>query len=210
MNSNKTLAARLAAISKEIGTVAKSGKNTQQHYDFIEYAVVSGKMRDLLEKHGVAIIPSVTDYEKEIITSKNGGAGFHYVIKMHFTAINADDSADRIEADWLGEASDYGDKAINKAETSGVKYFYMRLLNISEKGEQEADATTPEMMSATHTDNKNSKLDFDKIREQLDMLDDIESVKAYYEELKKIHQSPAQEKYINGMFNKKKAQIAKD
>lgn len=64
--------------------------------------------------------------------------------------------------------------------------------------------------AAKRVDNKNSKLDFDKIREQLDMLDDIESVKAYYEELKKIHQSPAQEKYINGMFNKKKAQLAKD
>ena len=55
-----------------------------------------------------------------------------------------------------------------------------------------------------------SRLDFDSIREHLDMLDDLESVNAYYEELKKIHQSPAQEKYINGMFNKKKAQIAKD
>ena len=65
-------------------------------------------------------------------------------------------------------------------------------------------------VAAKRVDNKNSALDFDKIREHLDMLDDLESVKTYYEELRKIHQSPAQEKYINGMFNKKKAQIAKD
>lgn len=206
MSSNKTLAARIAAISKEIGAIAKSGKNTQQHYDFIEYAVVSGKMRDLLDKHGVAIIPSVTDYEKEIVESRNGAAGFHYVIRMHFTAINADDSADRIEADWLGEASDYGDKAINKAETSGVKYFYMRLLNISEKGEQEADASTPEMVVAKSEVRKN-ELDFDTIREELDMLDGIEDVVRYYNRLGKHKQSPAQKKYIDGMFAAKKKQL---
>ena len=58
--------------------------------------------------------------------------------------------------------------------------------------------------------NKDSRLDFDAIREHLDTLVDLESVKAYYEELRAIKQSPAQQKYINGMFNKKKQQLAKD
>ena len=58
--------------------------------------------------------------------------------------------------------------------------------------------------AARRVDNRSNRLDFDKIREHLDTLDDLGSVKAYYEELKKTHQSEAQAKYINGMFNKKK------
>lgn len=64
--------------------------------------------------------------------------------------------------------------------------------------------------SARRVDNKNSRLDFDEIREHLDTLDDLEGVKAYYAELKKIHQSEAQAKYINGMFNKKKKELSED
>lgn len=201
-----TLAAKLAAISKEIGAVAKSGKNTEQHYDFIEYAVVSGKMRELLDKHGVMIVPSVTGYEKEVITSRQGRTGFHFVITMHFTAINAEDKDDRIEANWLGEASDFGDKAVNKAETSGTKYFYMRLLNISEKGEQEADAVTPEVNSVAPA-NYDPTLDFKTIREQLDMLDDMDSVTEYWNELHKKSLTPAQERSIKGMFGRKRKEL---
>lgn len=205
--STKTLASRITEISKELGAIAKTGKNDQQHYDFIEYAVVSGKMRELLQKHGVAIIPAVSGFEKEVITSGNNRTGFHYVLTMHFTAINADDPTDRIESDWLGEASDYGDKGVNKAETAGTKYFYMRLFNISEKGEQEADQFTPEPMKMVAPAGHNPELDFETIKEHLDMLDDMESVKSYYEELRKHSQTPAQQKAINAFFNRKKREL---
>ena len=119
-----------------------------------------------------------------------------------------------IDGEWIQGAKviEMEMKGMNAAQAYGSALTYARRYTVQlvkgiacdDDDKVEADG------AAKRVDNKNSKLDFDKIREQLDMLDDIESVKAYYEELKKIHQSPAQEKYINGMFNKKKAQIAKD
>lgn len=119
-----------------------------------------------------------------------------------------------IDGEWIQGAKviEMEMKGMNAAQAYGSALTYARRYTVQlvkgiacdDDDKVEADG------AAKRVDNKNSKLDFDKIREQLDMLDDIESVKAYYEELKKVHQSPAQEKYINGMFNKKKAQIAKD
>ena len=119
-----------------------------------------------------------------------------------------------IDGEWIQGAKviEMEMKGMNAAQAYGSALTYARRYTVQlvkgiacdDDDKVEADG------AAKRVDNKNSKLDSDKIREQLDMLDDIESVKAYYEELKKIHQSPAQEKYINGMFNKKKAQIAKD
>lgn len=119
-----------------------------------------------------------------------------------------------IDGEWVQGAKviEMEMKGMNAAQAYGSALTYARRYTVQlvkgiacdDDDKVEADG------AAKRVDNKNSKLDFDKIREQLDMLDDLASVKAYYEELKKIHQSPAQEKYINGMFNKKKAQLAKD
>lgn len=119
-----------------------------------------------------------------------------------------------IDGEWIQGAKviEMEMKGMNAAQAYGSALTYARRYTVQlvkgiacdDDDKVEADG------AAKRVDNKNSKLDFGKIREHLDTLDDLESVKAYYEELKKIHQSPAQEKYINGMFNKKKAQFKKD
>lgn len=139
----KSLSARIAAISNEIGAIAKDGRNSQQGYAFIEYAQVAARARELQAKHGVAIVPTVESYECTEVRNKFGSIGYHYLLDMSFTVINTDDPEDKMTVKWISEATDYGDKGINKAITSGVKYFIMRLYNISEKGEREADQDTP-------------------------------------------------------------------
>lgn len=148
MDKNKmSLAAKLARIGKEIGKVEKSGKNQQQNYNYIEYGVVAGRIRELFDEYGVIIIPSVVEVMTDEITNKYGNTGYHYKLNMQFSIINGDDMNDKIVANWIGESADYGDKGINKAETSGTKYFLMRLFNVSEKGEEEADSKSPAMKS---------------------------------------------------------------
>jgi len=185
-----SLASKLAAIGKEIGAVDKSGKNTQQNYNYIEYGVVAGRIRELFDKHHVIIIPNVDNIQQDEITAKNGGKGYHYVLQMTFTLINGDDLEDREVASWAGEASDYGDKGINKAETAGTKYFLMRLFNVSEKGDEDADKVTPEPMSQTRPRSPQkgfsghySKADVDEAKVKLGMAKDITELKVTYGKL---------------------------
>lgn len=176
--TKKTLAGRLAVIGKEIGAVAKTGQNSgyRESYNFIEYGEVAGRIRELLDKHGVAIIPSVESYEKSTISSSRGSQGFHYILTMKFTAINADDQSDRIESMWVGESADYGDKGINKAITAGTKYFIMRLFNISEKGDDN-DANSVEMTAMTTEEPKAvDKIPIDAIIAKIKTLATVEEV----------------------------------
>lgn len=210
--TKKTLAAKIAAISKDLGTIKKSGHNNEQHYDFIEYAAVSGKIRELLDKHGVAIIPNVDSYERDDVKSRNGATGYHYTLRMTFTVINADDKDDRIEASWMGESTDWGDKGVNKAETSGTKYFYMRLFNISEKGDADNDPdaqdnSTQESRPAKKSYDRDPRLDFNTIRETVETIDDLESLKAYYEELMALNPAEKAKPYICKIINERKEKI---
>ena len=212
-----SLAAKIAAISKDLGAIKKGGHNKEQHYDFIEYAAVSGKIRELLDKHGVAIIPTVTDYERDDVTSARGSVGYHYTLKMHFTVINADDQNEKIESDWLGESTDWGDKGVNKAETSGTKYFYMRLFNISEKGDtdNETDSQNNSAEKSKPAPKKKEyksdpRLDFNAIRETVAAIDDIQSLEAYWQEIAQLKPSKGAVPYITGIFSKRKAELGGD
>ena len=188
-NDKKTLslAAKLAAIGKEIGAVDKSGRNEQQKYAYIEYGVVAGRIRELFDKHHIIIIPNVDGIQQDEITNKFGGKGYHYLLNMTFTLINGDDNEDREIASWMGEASDYGDKGINKAETAGTKYFLMRLFNVSEKGDEDADRQTPpEMVSSTTKDSKIMSEQVDYAKKQLDSAKSIEELRDKYLKLGKL------------------------
>ena len=188
----KTLASKLARIGKEIGAVSKSGTNTEQKYKYIEYGVVAGRIRELFDQYGVIIVPKVEDYKADEITSKYGSKGYHYVLNMSFKLINGDEKDDYIETTWLGESADYGDKGVNKAETSGTKYFLMRLFNVSEKDESEADSYNPEIASTS------AIFPEEKLRAAKELLGDAESLedlKLRFAQLGVVRKSPEIIKY---------------
>lgn len=140
-----TLAAKLAAIGARVGKVQKGGYNKEQKYNYIEYAEVASRVRELLDEYRVAIVPNVTKLERDVVTSRNGGSGNHYLVYMEFEIVDGDAPEATIMVPWVGESTDWGDKGVNKAITSATKYFLMRLFNVSEKGEVEADKESPTM-----------------------------------------------------------------
>lgn len=137
---------KLAAITGEVGAIAKGGNNTEQNFKFIEYAAVAGRLRELFAKYGVVVVPRMQPSKQQMrstITSKYGKEGVWALIDMSFTVINADAPDDKFTATWTGEAMEYGDKAANKAATGALKYFLMRMFNVSEQGD-DPDAHSPE------------------------------------------------------------------
>lgn len=205
-----SLASKLAAIGNEIGTIAKSGRNSQQNYDFIEYAAVSGKLRNLLDKYKISIIPQVEDYEVSEVQNPAKKVGYHYTLRMSFLIKDGESDAE-IERKWLSEAIDYGDKSVNKAATAGTKYFYMRLFNISEKGEKEADQEAPEVAktetsSTNHSSSSKRGVSFDEIREKIKNMEkpELEELKA---KIMATNMSPKQEAAIKAIFKQREDAI---
>lgn len=203
------LAAKIAKIASEIGAIDKSGRNTQQGYKFIEYAVVAAEIRAKQAEVGVAIVPQIESYTCSEVRTAKGGAGFHYLLNMIFDVVNTDNPEDRMQVKWVGEATDYGDKGVNKAITSAVKYFVMRLYNISEKGEKEADEETPEVNEVVSTTESRAsganRIDLGTVKATLEEIDDVESLEEYWRSLGRMTEK--QTAFFQKFFAKRKEQI---
>jgi hypothetical protein len=145
---------KLSAITGEIGTIAKGGTNNEQKYSFIEYAAVAGALRTLFSKYHVMVIPNMGKREAVEFTSSYGKRGVNVTIEFVFTFVNSDKPDDRMEIHWVGEAADYGDKGTNKAATAALKYCLMRTFNVSEKGDEDPDAASPDRGAAAAEDAK--------------------------------------------------------
>jgi hypothetical protein len=117
---------RMAAITGEIGSIAKGGENREQHYSFIEYAAVAGALRTLFSKYNVVCLPTMGARTETEFKTPRGGVGYRVLIDFKFAFIN------------------YGDKATNKAATAALKYCLMRTFNVSEKGDEDPDMTSPQ------------------------------------------------------------------
>lgn len=148
MVDTKNLYQRLLDITEEVGKIDKTGRNTQQGYAFIEQAQVVAEVRTAMVKHGVMIMPEITDrkIDRFDVTRSSGKAGvdIHATVKSRYTVINADNPDERFTCAWDGgEAIDSSDKATNKAGTASHKYFLMKLFNISDK--DDPDTHTPEL-----------------------------------------------------------------
>lgn len=191
MSENKqkqTLASKLAKIGYEIGKIDKSGINREQKYNYIEYSVVAGRIRELLDKYHVIIVPSVQEVHTDEVQSKYGNKGYHYVVTMQFNIFDGEDD-EGFSATWRGEATDFGDKGINKAITSGTKYFLMRLFNISEKGDEDNDSTTPEQITSINPLPKFTQAQIAGAKIKLGTTTSLEQLREVYRTLGEIGKS---------------------
>lgn len=135
-DSTRNIYQRIMAITGEMGKMLKTGTNDFQKYKFQEASVLTATLKPLFVKHGVAFIPEILEN-----TARNDGTKMTTVTaKMRLTFVNVDDPADRIEQLWYGEGGDTGDKAMNKAGTSGVKYALMKMFFVSDKDDPDAES----------------------------------------------------------------------
>ena len=103
-------------------------------------------------------------------------------------------------------------KGMNAAQAYGSALTYARRYTVQlvmaiacdddDKVEQDGEARRKE------SGNQN-RIDFDKVREACQAIDDLESLGDYYKSLNVSKMSPAQQKYINSIINKRKAELKK-
>jgi hypothetical protein len=118
---------KLAAISKEIGHIEKTGKNQHFNYAFMEHAQVVATLRPIMDEYGVTI-----DFEAMDATwdeAKNTRVLLH----MKYYVTNADKPSEHFERLWVSEAMDQQDKGINKALTAAEKNVFAKLFHLSDK-----------------------------------------------------------------------------
>lgn len=119
MTTREPLAARLAAISKDIGYIEKGGYNEAQKYKFVSESDVVAALKPKLAEAGIVVVPSHRLLSVEPYTTSRGSQQFLTTVESTFTFM---DGTESIVVQTIGQGADAGDKGIYKAMTGAKKY----------------------------------------------------------------------------------------
>lgn len=141
---DKMICEAIPAIMEEIGHIGKERKNQQQGFMFRGIDQVMNTMKPLLAKHGVFVVPEVTNTIREERTTKSGGNLIYtmHTIKYHFVSKDGSE----VVATVVGEGMDSADKSSNKAMAVAFKYacFQVFCIPTEEMAKDDPDLYSPE------------------------------------------------------------------
>lgn len=143
-------------VMSEVKPVAKAGKNEKQNYKFRKVEDVYASCQHALAKHGISVWAKIIDMQRDKFQSKSGNVGFHVVYHYRFRFRAPDGSFDDVYS--IGEATDYSDKASNKAASFAQKYALLSAFNIPTEDISEADKESPELGHTIKNNNARSQV----------------------------------------------------
>jgi hypothetical protein len=120
--------AAIAAVMRDVMPVAKDKENQQQRYKFRGVDDAMSAMAGPMRAHGLFILPSIADHHAE----RRGEKMTHVNITMRYHVYGP--AGDCLTAEVPGEASDFADKATNKAQSAALKYLLFTLFMIPVDG----------------------------------------------------------------------------
>ena len=137
----------IAAVMGELAQVgiSKSRRNAQQGYAFRGIDDVYNALAPLMAKHGLTMLPRVLAREVTERQTAKGGTLFYVVVSVEFDLVCAEDGSKHTIAVY-GEAMDSADKATNKAMSAAYKYAALQAFCIPTEADNDADATTHEVV----------------------------------------------------------------
>ncbi|MFE9450661.1 ERF family protein [Streptomyces sp. NPDC006739] len=120
--------AAIAAVMRDVMPVAKDKENQQQRYKFRGVDDAMSAMAGPMRAHGLFILPSIAAHHAE----RRGEKMTHVNITMRYHVYGP--AGDCLTAEVPGEASDFADKATNKAQSAALKYLLFTLFMIPVDG----------------------------------------------------------------------------
>ena len=113
----------ISAVAKEMAEqgISKDRENQQQNFKFRGIDQVYNALAPVLSKHGLVILPRITERTVTERTTQRGGVLFYVVVKAEFDFVAIEDGSKHTVVTY-GEAMDSGDKATNKAMSIAYKY----------------------------------------------------------------------------------------
>jgi hypothetical protein len=145
----KLIYEKIPLIMKEAGGIAKDRENKAQSYMFRGIDDVINVFNPLFVKHSVCppMPARILEKDVQVVKDKNGKPMVHAVVIVEYVMFAEDGSEHR--GTVMGEGSDWGDKAVNKAMTSAQKNFYLQTFAIPTDEPKDSENDHPEMGNGT-------------------------------------------------------------
>lgn len=171
----KKVYAAISAVARDMSEVgiSKDRENRQQGFSFRGIDQVYNALAPMLAKHGLVILPRITERTVTERVTQKGGVLFYVVVKAEFDFVATEDGSMHTIVTY-GEAMDSGDKATNKAMSIAYKYAAFQTFCIpTEQTAIDADAEVhhikpadADQILAEFTQYAGSESDSKKLQEQ--------------------------------------------
>lgn len=136
----------LPRIMGEIAPVRKDHKNPQQGYQYRSVDDLMASAGPVLAKYGVCIVPRVRSHTvTQVLVGQRQTPMMHVVAEIEYDFCASDGS--KVTACALGEATDSGDKAANKAMAAAYKYVLLQTLCVPTDEPKDTEDSHPELAS---------------------------------------------------------------
>jgi hypothetical protein len=113
------------AVIQAVAGILKTGKNTQQNYGYAEEREVVVHIRKAFTDNNLAFDAKSTGVKEAHDIATRSGSMKCYLVELEITLIDTETGYSE-SGPWHGLAADSGDKALQKAYTSGIKYYLMK------------------------------------------------------------------------------------
>jgi len=138
-------------IMAEVGAIGKAHQNEMQNYAYRGIDDVIAALSPLMAKHGMFVYPYVEEVRHEqVLVGKKQTPMMHVMARMIYTFAASDGS--RFTAGAIGEATDTGDKAGNKAMASAYKYALTQTFAIPTSDPKDTEQNSPDLSGHAPTE----------------------------------------------------------
>ena len=140
-----SVASKINLVMADVSNIAKDGRS-QQGYNYLSEEALTNALHHACAKHGLVFIPGPqTILSEDSYPVSNNKLMFRVRIAASYTLIDSDGDGKDSQpvGPLIGEGSDMGDKACNKAMTAAYKYALRETFMISTGDDPDATATEP-------------------------------------------------------------------
>ncbi len=129
------------AVASELSVIgiAKNRENQHQKFSFRGIDDVYFALSPLLAKHGLVILPSVSDSRLTLIPGKDGKQQINVSLRVSYEFRSADTATNGCACSVYAEATDSGDKATSKAMSMAYKTMAFQVFCIPTEGSDDPD-----------------------------------------------------------------------
>lgn len=172
----------ISRVMDEIGRLgmAKEGQNKSQGFAFRGIDQIYDALNPIMVKHGLMLLPRYGMPIREQFTTGKGATMFAVLIPGEFDLVCAEDGS-KHTISVIGEAMDSGDKGSNKAMSAAYKYAALQAFCIPVKGNDDADAHSPESVRMRRSDRERAQLVISRsnVRDAVASIETLEALDTY-------------------------------
>ena len=135
------IAKKILTVQSDIGVLYKDGTNEKQQFSFVSYELVNSRLREVLPRIGLSLVPEITEITERDVPNSRGGMVTRTMIRGLLHVIDCD-TGYRLSIGIAGADNDSTGKSLGKAFTEMVKRGEMKLFHVTTMDDKDPDGDT--------------------------------------------------------------------